>query len=151
MNVILENLFDLNYIVLEIPKDNKIMKDLYLYCIYIFANLGKGFLVLIVTPVALIMSLCTVVLIPMALIFLAIYIISIYASTLVASYVVGRRILKDCFKTDNVYLSIIFGVVLTKLICLVPVIGGLIAFILILYGLGIIFSYTASLRKLKAK
>ena len=40
MNVILENLFDLNYIVLEIPKDNKIMKDLYLNCIYIFANLG---------------------------------------------------------------------------------------------------------------
>ncbi len=117
----------------------------------IFANLGKGFLVLIVTPVVLVMSLFTVVLIPMALIFLAIYIISIYTSALVASYVIGKQILKDCFKSNNQYLSIILGVVLTRVICLIPVFGGLIAFLLMLYGLGIIFSYTASLRKLKAK
>ena len=38
-NVILENLFDLNYIILEIPKNNKIMNDLYINCIYIFVNL----------------------------------------------------------------------------------------------------------------
>jgi hypothetical protein len=37
--VTLENLFDLNYIILEIPKENKILNNLYENCIYIFINL----------------------------------------------------------------------------------------------------------------
>ena len=40
VNVTLENLFDLNYIILEIPKGNKILNDLYENCIYIFINLS---------------------------------------------------------------------------------------------------------------
>ena len=39
VNVILENLFDLNYIILEIPKENKMLNNLYENCIYIFINL----------------------------------------------------------------------------------------------------------------
>jgi len=39
VNVTLENLFDLNYIILEIPKENKILNNLYENCIYIFINL----------------------------------------------------------------------------------------------------------------
>ena len=38
VNVTLENLFDLNYIILEIPKENKILNNLYENCIYIFIN-----------------------------------------------------------------------------------------------------------------
>ena len=38
-NVNLENLYDLNNIILEIPKDSKIMDKLYVNCIYIFINL----------------------------------------------------------------------------------------------------------------
>ena len=39
INVILENLFDLNNIILEIPKEHKILDNLYINCIYIFTNL----------------------------------------------------------------------------------------------------------------
>ena len=39
INVTLENLFDLNNIILEIPKDNQILDNLYINCIYIFINL----------------------------------------------------------------------------------------------------------------
>ena len=39
INVTLENLFDLNYIILEIPKGDKILNNLYINCIYIFINL----------------------------------------------------------------------------------------------------------------
>ena len=38
-NVNLENLYDLNNIILEIPKESKIMDKLYVNCIYIFINL----------------------------------------------------------------------------------------------------------------
>ena len=39
VNVTLENLFDLNYIILEIPKENNMLNNLYENCIYIFTNL----------------------------------------------------------------------------------------------------------------
>ena len=39
INVILENLFDLNYIILEIPIFSKFLENLYVNCIYIFFNL----------------------------------------------------------------------------------------------------------------
>lgn len=39
MNVTLENLFDLNYIILEIPKNSKFLDKLFKNCIYIFFNL----------------------------------------------------------------------------------------------------------------
>ena len=39
INVILENIFDLNSIILEIPKDHEILQNIYLNCIYIFFNM----------------------------------------------------------------------------------------------------------------
>ena len=39
INVMLENIFDLNSIILEIPKDHEILQNIYLNCIYIFFNM----------------------------------------------------------------------------------------------------------------
>ena len=39
INITLENLFDLNNILLEIPKEDKMLDNLYINCIYIFINL----------------------------------------------------------------------------------------------------------------
>ena len=40
VNITLENIFDLNYIILEVPKENKMLNNLYEHCIYIFTNLA---------------------------------------------------------------------------------------------------------------
>ena len=39
VNVTLENIYDLNHMVLEVPKDSTILNKLYVNCIYIFINL----------------------------------------------------------------------------------------------------------------
>ena len=39
VSVILENLYDLNNVILEIPKDSKTLDSLYINCVYIFTNL----------------------------------------------------------------------------------------------------------------
>ena len=38
INIIIENLFDLNVIILEIPKGNKILEIIHINCIYLFIN-----------------------------------------------------------------------------------------------------------------
>ena len=38
INVILENIFDLNSIILEIPQNDEILQNLYVNCIYLFIN-----------------------------------------------------------------------------------------------------------------
>ena len=39
INIVLENLFDLNSIILEIPQNHEIIQNLYLNCIYLFVNM----------------------------------------------------------------------------------------------------------------
>ena len=38
INVILENIFDFNSIILEIPQNDEILQNLYINCIYLFIN-----------------------------------------------------------------------------------------------------------------
>jgi hypothetical protein len=40
VNITLENLFDLNNIILEVPRNHKILQNLYINCIYVFFNLN---------------------------------------------------------------------------------------------------------------
>ena len=40
VNVMLENIFDLNSIILEIPQNDEILQNLYINCIYLFFNLN---------------------------------------------------------------------------------------------------------------
>ena len=39
INIVLENIFDLNSIILEIPQNHEILQNLYLNCIYLFVNM----------------------------------------------------------------------------------------------------------------
>ena len=39
INIVLENIFDLNSIILEIPQNHEIIQNLYLNCIYLFVNM----------------------------------------------------------------------------------------------------------------
>ena len=69
-------------------------------------------------------------------------------SMVVTSMVVGKRLLAKFFKiTDNAYLSITVGVVVLKLISIIPVIGWLVYFVGFLYGLGKIFKLIIDNRK----
>lgn len=105
---------------------------------------GIGLLVLIVVPILSIIALSTGFLFPIAFITFAVYGISIYLAFLVSYYVVGNKILSKLFNNDNRYLAILCGVVVVKLVGLIPYIGGLVSIISLFYGLGLIYKFIKS-------
>ena len=111
--------------------------------------IGLGVLVLV--PLVVLFTIFTGILTPLALIVLVLYIICIYLSSLISGYVFGRLLLKKFLNKDNMYLSIICGIVVFKIVSIIPFIGGLLSFIFCLYGLGIIFNYVKTLKDLKPK
>ena len=98
-------------------------------------NTFNGILVLFGVPIILLFVMMIRVLFPISIISIAIYLISLYLSTLITSYIVGKRILKK----DNYYFSILVGIVLVKLLSLIPYLGIIVSIFALLYGLGIIY------------
>lgn len=108
-----------------------------------------GLATLVVVPVLVIIGLVTMFLIPLSLILLALYIVAIYLSTLIAYYIYGKKIYSLIGKKSNLYLELLIGIVLFKLIAMVPYVGAFIVFISVLYGMGIIFNAVKELPKEK--
>lgn len=105
---------------------------------------GIGLLALIVVPILSIIILSTGYLFPIALISLAIYGVCLYLAFLVSYYVVGNKLLSKLFNNDNKYLAILCGVVVVKLVGLIPIVGGLVSVVSLFYGLGLIFKFIKS-------
>lgn len=101
----------------------------------ILSTIGIGFLSLIATPFAAIIGLCTVVGIPLSIIALLLYGILIYLSIIPATYYVGNILLKD--KIENKYLLFTVTLLIIYLLKMIPVLGGLVSFLVLCFGLGI--------------
>ena len=110
----------------------------------IFITLVIGLAVLFFAPIVAIIGLFTGFLTPLALILLAVYVVSIYLAYLLSYYVVGNLITTKLIKKDNVYLAVIIGILLTRLVMYIPVLGGFVGLICLLYGLGLIFDFIKS-------
>ena len=110
-----------------------------------FGNIAKtaciGFAVLLIVPIISIIGMFTGFLTPLAIILLAIYFISIYISNLLVYYIVGNVITKNIFKKDDMYLALANGVIIVKLLKLIPILGAYINVIILFYGLGLIFYF----------
>lgn len=106
----------------------------------VLKRLGIGLVSLISTPIIAIIGLITVLLIPASLITLVLYVIAIYLSSLLTYYIVGKEINKKLNK-ENKYLAIIIGILVVKLIKLVPYIGGIVGFLSLIYGMGLITKF----------
>lgn len=107
----------------------------------ILLTIGLGLVFLIVTPFLVFILMTTMVAIPLSLIILAIYLVSLYLSGIVVSILVGNFISKKGYlKTNNHYLQGLIGLLLLTLVGLIPFVGGLIKFVVLLLGLGVIFN-----------
>lgn len=109
------------------------------------SNVGKlmlyGLLFLIITPIVIILSMATIVGITFGILLTLFYIIACLIGMILASYVLGNYIYTKLIKKkDNIYISIIVGVFVSKLISYIPYIGGFIYLLLFLYGIGIIWN-----------
>ena len=95
--------------------------------------------VLIILPVVSIFTVFTGILTPITLVVLALYAICIYLAPLFASYIIGSKLNNALFKKNGLFLSALMGVLLVRLVGIIPLIGGLVKFLVLIYGLGITF------------
>jgi hypothetical protein len=101
-----------------------------------WASLGIGFLTLILTPIIFILLLITVLAIPLAVILLALYLIAIYLARLFIIFWAGTMIFERTGRKIHEVWALIVGLIVYYVITLIPIIGGLITFFVILFGLG---------------
>lgn len=113
----------------------------------IFKKIGIGLVVLIIVPFAVLITLFTRVLLPLSLITGVLYVIAIYVSYLISYYIIGNILTKKLLKQENNYLGLGIGIVIVKLISLIPIIGGIVLTICLFYGMGLIYKYISSREK----
>ena len=105
-----------------------------------WSTTGLGLIFLIVTPFLALILIMTIVGIPLALITGVIYLVSLYLSGMATSIYIGNCISsKGYLKTNNLYVLAVVGLVLLTLLGLIPLVGGLIKFVALILGLGILF------------
>ena len=127
-----------------LPKTKERLDKVDLKIDVILKNVCIGFLILILIPMTVIITVFTGILTPFALILACIYGISLYLGPLLSAYVIGFVLNQKIFKTDNKLLAITIGIIIVKLVKLIPYIGGFIGVICLLYGMGLITKYIKS-------
>lgn len=119
----------------------------------ILAGVGKGFLWLIATPIVSVILLCTIIGIPVALLAITIYIIAICISLPVASLRIAEIIFANKPK-DNKLTLLLYAIavyVVIKVVSYLPIIGGIISFLVGLYGIESIVKYIFPSKNKKSK
>ena len=136
---ILRTIFTALLLILAFPKlFKKIKYDLEAKDIGM--KLLYGLLVLVAVPMICLVSLSIIVGMSVSVILLLMYIIAIMLSTILASVVIGQNIYTKLFKQkDNIYISMLIGILVVKIADFIPYIGGLFTFLVFLYGLGMIW------------
>ena len=101
-------------------------------------SLGFGFVFLICVPVAAAILFATIVGIPLALIVLLMYFAALYISILFAGMAIATKIFGMREKSGRGILTIgmILGVAIAVLLSTIPIAGGFIRLLLIIFGLG---------------
>jgi len=101
-----------------------------------WAALGIGLLALIVTPVVIAVLLASVIGLPLAFILMASYFIYLSLAKVFVMLLIGYGILRSFKKDVALGWSLIVGVIAFYLITMIPVLGGLLAGVALLLGLG---------------
>lgn len=113
------------------------------------ASLGIGFLVLILPPILAVLFLITGIGWPFFFILIASWLIALYAAKLIAVLVISLKLVpvKDKSSFVRAYGSFALGALLLTLLMLIPIVGWIIEFILVVMGLGAITLYETGLFK----
>lgn len=100
---------------------------------------GKGFLILLGVPIILLMLLFTGLFVSVGIIGALVYGILVYIAEIFTAYFIADLIDKKYLKKNiNIYTLVIIGLFIIKVLSIVPLIGGIISFLSLLLGLGIL-------------
>ncbi|MFP4498317.1 MAG: hypothetical protein ACLFQV_08915 [Vulcanimicrobiota bacterium] len=99
-----------------------------------------GFLIAVLTPLVLLIIAITIVGIPLSLILTLMYILLMFVSRFVGAYYLGRAIRKKADKTWSSVLTMVLGVLILEIFCLIPVVSLIVLLIVVYLGIGGIVS-----------
>ena len=100
-----------------------------------WAALGIGLAAFILAPIVLLITVFTLIGIPLALIGLAVYVIAVYLAQIYSATAIGALVL-DRGGEKWIGAGAALGIAVLSLVKLVPIAGGLVTFFLMLFGLG---------------
>lgn len=104
-------------------------------------SFGIGLLILICTPIIALFLLISSIGVSLSLIVLALYAVCLYLAYIVSGIALGNLIINKLLKQNtNIFLTGIIGIIVLKVIILIPYIGGLISLIALCIGLALIVS-----------
>ncbi len=97
-------------------------------------SMGWGFVALIITPIVAVLLIATMIGAPLGLILVAVYTITLYLAGVIGQMFIGSWILKRVnarIRTPKQHLgwSLVVGIIVVGLLRMIPVVGGIIAFI----------------------
>lgn len=106
-------------------------------------NTAKGALVLVIVPILSILLMISVIGLGFGFVALALYVIALYMATSIMAVEIAQRILNksqenEIKKGKTILVSVLVSLVIWG-ISFIPVLGGIVNFIILLMGLGIIF------------
>ena len=102
-------------------------------------KMAIGFGVLIGLPICAIICLITIVGIPLSIIGLILYGVAIYLSSIPTAFFVGNWVMKD--KKVNEYLLLACSLLALQILKVIPAIGGLVGFLSLILGLGLLVNF----------
>jgi len=108
------------------------------------ADFGIGLAILVLTPFVLILSLITIIGIPLSIVAALVYGITIYTASMVTGYFIGSKILNGCSKKAiknqrmNYFLTSAIGIAILSIIGLIPVVGTIVGTVAVCFGIGLI-------------
>jgi len=100
------------------------------------ANLGIGFIAVVVTPIAVFILFVTLLGIPLGFILLMGYLFVIYVAKIFVAVFAGQLITRRAFKTKSLYLDILFGLMIFYLLGFVPILGWIVQTVFVLASVG---------------
>ncbi|MFH1012469.1 MAG: polymer-forming cytoskeletal protein [Candidatus Peregrinibacteria bacterium] len=110
-------------------------------------SLGIGILALIITPIAALILAITLIGLPLAALVFVLWGIMIYFGKLLAAMMIGSWLITFDNKSSfgRTYVSFSFGVLIYVALSLIPVVGWILKFLLIVMGMGALVAYKKDL------
>ncbi|HEU4620167.1 MAG TPA: hypothetical protein VFV10_19175 [Gammaproteobacteria bacterium] len=103
---------------------------------------GVGFLTLVCVPIAAVVLAITIIGLPIAFVAIVLWIAAIYFAKILLAHFLGRTILRTRIPSPHFALALAVGLVLVFILISVPLVGGVLNFLLTIVGLGMLVEQT---------
>ncbi len=107
------------------------------------ATIGWGLLVLILTPVLAALLAITIIGFPLAIAIMCLWAVLLTASKVIAAILVGRSLVERFWATKktSIIWAMIIGIIVLYIVFAIPIVGPLVAFAAMVWGVGAPFLY----------